>query len=515
MKMKKWIGTSVALLSLGSLTACGSSASTSGNNSSSAAPTASSSTLNIGLDADPPKLDPSLSSALVDRQVMFNIYDTLFQLTPDNKVAPDLVKSYEISKDGKTYTFHLQQNVKFQDGTPFDAAAVKFNIQRDQEKISSRRSSLTTIQSVDTPDNNTVVLHLSHPFSPLLSIFAGRAGMMVSPTAAKAEGSNFMNQPVGTGPYKFKDRVKGDHIDLVRNDSYWGQKPAIQNVTYKIFTDTNVEVANLQSGAVQIIDTFPAAQLNSLKSNSNLTVSNTPGLGYQGFYINVTQAPFNNKYLREAVNQAIDRSAVVNVVYPGVAQPGYSPFSSVSPVYDQQEDTPPTPNDATVKSLLAKGGHPSGFSFTMQVASSPVTTQLAQVIQGMLAKYGIQMKIQQLEFGTVLANEDDHNFQASQLGWSGRLDPDQDIYNWFVTGASLNGSNYSNPQVDKLLKQARVDSDASARTADYAKVMDIIHTDVPYVYLFHQNNSFAFTNKLKGFVPYSDGVIRVDGLSLS
>jgi len=518
---KQWIASSaIAALVLGTLSGCGSTNNSTSANSPATTPgtsTASSSTLNVGLSADPPKLDPSLSSALVDRQVMMNIYDTLFQLTPENQVAPDLVQSYTQSTDGKTYTFKLQQGVTFQDGTPFNAAAVKFNIQRDQLKISSRHSALSPIVSIDTPDDYTVVLHLKAPFSPLLAVFTGRSGMMVSPTAVKKEGASFVNNPVGTGPYQFKDRIKGDHITLTKNPNYWQKSAAghFSTVVYKIFTDPNVELTNLQSGAVQIVDTVPAQQLPTLAQNTSYVVSNKPGLGYQGFYLNVQTAPFNNVDLRDAVNAAIDRQVLVNAILKGVASPGYGPLSSASPAYDAASDTAPTPDATTIKKFLSLGGKPSGFSFTMQAAANPVTEQMMQIIQSMLAKYGITMKIQQLEFGTLLANNETHAFQASQLGWSGRLDPDQDIYPFFVTGGPQNGSAYSNPQVDQLLKKAREQSSMADRTQTYAQVMTLLHQDAPYVFLYHQNNVFAYTKNLQGFQAYADGVLRVASLSMN
>lgn len=519
MNFKHMTAVMTAVVGLGTITACGTSGGSTANNSTASqggtSTTASATTLNIGLSADPPKLDPSLSSALVDRQVMINIYDTLLQLSPNNQIQPDLAKSYDVSSDGKTYTLKLQQGVTFQDGTPFNAAAVKFNLERDMQKSSPRHSGLAMVSSIDTPDDYTVVIHLKQPFSPLLSILTGRTGMMVSPTAVQKEGTDFVNHPVGTGPFEFKDRVKGDHITLVKNPHYWQSgEPKFNTVTYKIFTDPNVEYMNLKSGAVQIVDTVPAQDLASLQQNSSFTVQNKPGFGYQGIWLNVKSGPFTNQYLREAVNQAINRQTVVDVILKGEGSPGYSPFGSSSPVYNQTEDTPPTPNAATVKSLLAKGGKPNGFSFTMQVAASPVTAQMAQVIQSMLANYGIQMKIQQLEFGTLLANSENGSFEALQLGWSGRLDPDQNIYSFFYTNGPLNSAQFSNTQVNQLLDQARKEQSMSDRAKTYAQIMDILHQQAPYVFLYHQNNVIAYTNKLQGFEYVSDGLIRAANLSM-
>lgn len=507
--MQKRAMVAIAMVaSMGFLTACGQSTNTS--NAGAAPTTAAPTTLNVGLSADPPKLDPSLSSALVDRQVMVNIYDTLFQLASDNSIQPDLVDSYTVSSDGLTYTLKLKQNIQFQDGTPFNASAVKFNLMRDMDSKSPRRASLKAISSIDTPDDSTVVIHLKQPFSPLLGVLAGRAGMMVSPTAVQKYGSAYLNHPVGTGPYAFVDRVKGDHIDLVKNDKYWQSgEPHFAKVTYKIFTDPNVELTNLQSGAVQMVDTVPAQQLATLSQNSNFVIINKPSFGYQGIYLNVKAAPFNNVNLRNAVNAAINRQQLVDVMFKGAATPGNSTFSPVSPAYNQAEDTPPTPDAATVKSFLQKGGQPNGFSFTIEVSSDPLTAQMATIIQSMLSTYNIKMTIKQLEFGTLLNDSETGSFQAMQLGWSGRLDPDQDIYSFYHTGGPLNASQYSNPEVDKLLDLARTQSSMADRAKTYAQVTDILHQDTPYVFLYHPDNVIAYAKNLQGFQYESDGLMRL------
>lgn len=543
-KTRSTFAAAMVLVAMGTLTACGgasnsggsshnssgssgssnntsnSSAASSSNTSSSgnSAGTSSSSSgsvLNIGLDADPPTLDPMLSTALVDRQLMLNIYDTLTGLKSDGSLGPDLAKKWDVSSDGLTYTFHLQTGVKFQDGTPFNADAVKFNLQRDMKSSSARRSSLTAIKSIDTPDEQTVVIHLSKPYSPMLYVLSGRAGMMVSPTAVQKEGKNYPNQPVGTGPYKFVSRVKGSSLTLAANSSYFQGAPSIQKVVWHVFTDPNVELQNFKSGALQLIDKVPAAQLQAVKSNSNYVVSNTAGLGYQGFYLNTSTAPFNNVNLREAVDAAINRKAIVNVVFKGEASPGWGPFSPASPVYDKSVETPPAADGAKVKQLLQAAGDPKGFSFTYQTSTGSVALQMAQMIQSMLQQYGIQMKIQQLDFGTLLSNNQNHNFQASALGWSGRVDPDQDSYVFWHTGAPDNGSNFSDSKADQLLDNARTISDMSQRKQVYDQFVQEMHKQDPYIFLYFPNNVYAYDKTLQGFTAYPDGVFRIDNYSLS
>ncbi|KYP79615.1 ABC transporter substrate-binding protein [Ferroacidibacillus organovorans] len=472
------------------------------------------STLSIGLSADPPKLDPSLSSALVDRQVMVNIYDSLFTINAAGKLQNDLATGAVISKNGLTYTITLRKGVKFQDGTPFNATAVKFNLERDMLKISPRHSSLSLISKVTVDGPYKLTIQLSKPFSPLLNVLSGRAGMMVSPTAVKKEGANFLNHPVGTGPYEYVSRVIGSSITLVKNPHYWMKGlPHFQKVVYKIFTDPNVELLNLQSNEVQIIDTVPPQQIATLAKTPGYTVINKPSFGYQGVYLNVKAKPFTNLFVREAVNYAINRQALVNAVLKGSASPGYSPFGASSPAYRKAEDTPPNVNPAQIRALLKRGGEAHGFTFTMQTANSPINVQLAEVMQAMLQPYGIKMNIQQLDFGTLLNNSSDGNFQALALGWSGRLDPDQNIYSFYYTGAPLNSSNYSNPQVDALLNQARTVSNMTQRANLYERAVAIINHDSPYIFLYHPNNVLAFNSSIHGFNYVPDGLIRVATLS--
>lgn len=510
------VGALLASIVLGGITACGSgvgsSANVGPNNGSNGAGAsgASNQTLYVGLTAYPITMDPLTSSAWFDRQIMFNVYDTLFQLGDNNQIEPDLVSSYEISADGLTYTLHLKQGVQFQDGTPFNAAAVKWNLERYQGKTSTSRSALTDITSIDTPDDNTVVLHLSAPFSPLLSIFTDRAGMMVSPTAAQKEGANYASHPVGTGPYEYKDSVQGDHITLVENPKYWNGEPHIPTVVFRAFTDPNVELQNLESGSVQIIDSVPPQQVSSLQQNPKFTTISKPSWGWAGYALNTGTGALANQYLREAVNEAIDRTQLVTVVAKGQATPGYSAISPSQPGYDQQEDTPPTPDAATIKSLLAKGGKPNGFTFTLKTLASDSLT--AQTIQGMLSQYGIQMNIQQMDAASLGAAQNNGNFDAILAGWSGRLDPDQNMSQYFYSNGPLNWVHFKNAQVDTLLNQARSQQSITDRQKTYAQVTDILHQQVPIVFLYHKNNILGMAANLKSFPYRPDGMIRVASL---
>lgn len=509
--MRKWASVLVVLLILAlGLTACGKPAS---QGASGGAPSAGPVTLTIGLSADPPMLDPLMSSAMVDRQVQNNIYDKLVDIDQKLNIIPDLATKWDISDGGKVYTFHLQTGVKFQDGTPFNADAVKFNFDRmlDPKVKSPRFNEVSMVTKVEVVDDSTVRFTLKAPFTPFLGVLTDRAGMMVSPAAVQKYGADYPLHPVGTGPFTFQSRVKGDSITLVRNDSYWKGKPAIEKLVYKALPDSNTSVSNLQSGQVDALESnaIPDKQIATLKGTQGLTVDVGSALGYQGIWLNTTQPPFNNVWLRRAVADAIDRKQLVQVAFGdgGTAVPGDGPFSPASPLND---GVVPAADLAKAKDDLSKGGQPSGFEFKLMITPGP--NQVAPVLQQMLSQVGIKMDIEQVEWGALLARLDKLNFQASPVGWSGRVDPDQNVYSFFYTKGGFNDAGYANPDMDKLLDQSR-QLDGQARAQVYAQVLAKIREDVPYIYLYYPANKLAYSNKVQGLVNYPDGMIRVYGVT--
>ncbi len=468
--------------------------------------------LNISLDADPPKMDPSLSSALIDRQVYASLYDKLIDLKPDGTLEPMLAESWTISDDKKIYTFKLRQGVKFHDGTDFNAEAAKFNFERNLDKASPRKSELAAIDKVTAVDPYTLKVELKSPFAPFLSVLTDRAGMMVSPAAVKKYGEDFLNNPVGTGPFKFKERVKGDHITLVKNPDYWQKGlPKLDSVTYKVINDKNVAFVNLKSGQIDISNKFPEKEIAGLKNDSKVKVVNELGFAFQGLHLNVTKPPFDKKELRQAVDLLIDREALVKVLLDGVGAPAHSPFTPSHFAYGDS-DKYQKPDVAKAKELLAKAGKPDGFSFTLIISTSPANQQLGQLVQGMLKPAGIEVKLEKLEFGQILEKGKNHGFEAMQLGWSGRPDPDQNIYQFSVSKEYNNYPAYSNPKVDDLLNKARTETDTAKRKALYDEIMKILNDEVPYVYLYHESNLLGFSTAVKGFTYVPDGLIRTANL---
>jgi peptide/nickel transport system substrate-binding protein len=476
--------------------------------------------LRIGLAEDPDLLDPHQARTFVGRLVFTALCDKLVDIDENLKIVPRLATEWSFSEDGKTITMKLRQGVTFHDGEKFDAAAAKYNLERALTLPESRRKSeVAAIASIDAIDDYTIKLNLKEPSSPLMSQLTDRAGMMVSPKAAKEMGANLASKPVCSGPFKFVERVQNDRIVLERFANYWNKdKIHFDKVTFTPIPDATVRLANLQSGQLDLLERLLPTDIPAVKADKRLVLQPVVGLGYASFSINVGQTeraktPLGqDPRIREAIELAIDRDILNQVVFNGEFTPGNQPVAPNNPFYAK---TVPIPKRdvARAKELLKAAGQPN-FSFEMQVPNDTQQQQVAQVIQGMLREVGIDMKILSIEFATALQNQTKRNYQASLIGWSGRPDPDGNIHIFLKHGAPLNETDYNNPEVDKLLDAARLTYDVAKRQELYTKAAEIYLKDRPIMYLYHQKWLFVHSAKLAGFKPLPDAMIRLEGVKL-
>lgn len=490
------------------LTACGGGNSNTPQNSSSQ----KGGNISVGLNSDVVTLDPLKSSALVDRQVMLNIYDTLTRVDEHNNIVPDLATSWSF-KTPTQLVFTLRDGVKFEDGTAFNADAVVFNINRILNTPSSPRySELATVKSVEAIDSTHVAFNLKKPFSPLLAALSDRAGMMLSPTAVQKLGAGLANAPqnAGSGPFQFSEWVKGDHLTIKRNPNYWlkdaqgNALPYLASVRYRPITNESVEFSNLQTGTIQVSDIVGPNDVPTAKSNSSLVYKQIPGLSFFGMMLNTKVAPFNTLAARQAIEWGVNRQEILASVLKNVGVIAQGPISPSSWAYNSSF-APYTYDINKAKSLASQGGK---LSFTLLIASgSPTNTQEAEFIQSELQPAGITVNIKPETFATLLSDTDSHNFQAALLGWSGRPDPDGNMYSWFHTGGGNNSMQYSNSQVDMLLEAARASSDQQTRTTDYQKAEELILQDAPYVFINHGVSIQATTTGIKNFTVLPTGIM--------
>jgi peptide/nickel transport system substrate-binding protein len=473
-------------------------------------------TLRVGMDADNTTMDPHRSTAAVDRQVYNNVYGKLVDIDAKFGIVPQLAQSWEIRNAGLTYVFKLRRGVKFHDGSDFTAESVKWNFERmrDPALASPRRSEIAPVKDVKVVDSHTVEITLSAPFAPFLSVLTDRAGMMVSRAAVEKFKDDFARNPVGTGPFRFVEWMKDDHLTLRRFDGYWEPGlPHLDEVVYRPIPDSSVRFTAIRTGQVDFMHQIAPKDVAAAKAERGLKVSEIPSLWWQGIHLNNQVAPFSTKALRQAMWYAVDRTVIQRVVYHGQGAVAWSPFPPS--MWAQDRDFADWRRDvAKAKARLAEGGMPNGFAFTIKGWNQPTQVQELQIIQAQLKDIGVDMKIELLEFGKLLADLNGHNFAALRIGWSGRPDPDGNAHVFLHSKGGLNRVRYNNPKMDELLDQARAESDQGRRTGLYARVTRLAAEDAPYVWLHHDAEIKLWANAVKGFEHVSDGMIRLKGVWL-
>ena len=473
-------------------------------------------TIRIGMDADNTTMDPHRSTAAVDRQVYNNVYGKLVDLDGKFNVVPQLAQSWEIKNGGLTYVFKLRRGVKFHDGTDFNADAVKWNFDRmrDPELASPRRSEIAPVKDVKVVDPHTVEVTLSAPYSPFLTVLTDRAGMMVSKAAVEKYKDDFARNPVGTGPFRFGEWVKDDHLTLKRFDGYWEQgRPYLDEIIYKPIPDSSVRYTAMRTGQIDVMHQIHPKDVSPAKSERGLKVSEIPSLWWQAMHLNNQVAPFTNKALRQAIWYAVDRSVIQRVVYYGQGAPAWGPFPPSQ--WAQDREFADWKRDvAKAKAKLAEGGQPNGFAFTIKGWNQPTQVQELQVVQAQLKDVGVDMKVELLEFGKLLADLNSHNFVALRLGWSGRPDPDGNAHAFLHSKGGLNRVRYSNPKMDDLLDRARSESELGKRKALYTEVTRLAAEEAPYIWLHHDAEVKVWSEAVRGFEHIGDGMLRMKGVWL-
>jgi len=475
-------------------------------------------TLRIGLAEDPDILDPTMARTYVGRIVFAAVCDKLFDIDEKLNIVPQLALSQETSADGREVTIKLRPGVKFHDGEPLDAEAAKFSLERHLSFPGSfRKPELAALDHVEVVDPLTIKLVLKAPFSPLISQLADRAGMMVAPKAAKEAGDKFGLHPVCAGPYKFVERVQQDRIVFEKFADYWNKDNIfIDRVVYLPIVDSTVRLANLKSGGLDLIERLIATDIKAVRADPKLALTNALSLGYEGITINIgndkAKGPLSQSAkVRQALDLAIDREAVNQVVYNGEFVPGNQWVNPEHPYY--QKAYPVRARDIDkAKALLKEAGITGPISVDLMVPKNVEREAVAQVIQSMAAEVGFDLKIRVTELATALKQAEAGEYQAFILDWSGRIDPDGNSYIFHKTKAPQNYSAYSNPDVDKSLDDARLVTDLAQRKSIYEKMTKSILEDEPIIYLYHRRNLIAHTTRLEGYKAIPDGLVRVVGL---
>ena len=477
--------------------------------------------LHIGLRQDPDLLDPTLGSSYVGRIVFAGICDKLFDIDTKLNIVPQLATGYEW-KDPTHLVIHLRAGVQFQDGEPLTADAAKYKLMRDlTAKGSMRRGEVSSIDSIDIVDPLTVQLNLKAPASQLLAQLTDRAGIMISPKATEAAGDKFGLHPVCAGPFSFDSRVAQDRIVLKRFPGYWDAKNIhFDEVIYLQNPNSSVRVANLQAGALDLVEYILPTDVPAVQKDPKLTVVMDDSLAYNGISINTDNGPAQNTTLgknalvRQAFELGLDRTALIQVVYNGLFAPTVQANPSSSPYY-VHDLQPPARDPEKAKALLKQAELTLPVPVTLTITNGSDDQQTGEVIQSMEREAGFDVKLKTMEFAASLQAGYAGDFQAYMIGWSGRADPDGNMWQMLHSGGTFNYGHYANADVDKALDEARTVADVPGRRAFYAKVWAQERKDLPLIYLWTSKNIVGMKRGITGFQQVPDGLIRLQGMALT
>lgn len=499
------------------LAGCGTSSPANGSSPGSGAGT--SGTLTIAEQADATKLDPQLGTDIPSANVYYGkIFEGLVTQDQNMNIVPVLATDWHKLND-TTYEFDLRKGVKFQDGTPFNAQAVKRTFERivDPKTASPRKSQFTMVKEVKVIDDYKVQFVTSYSFAPLLANLAHYSAAIISPAAIDKYGNDLGQHPVGTGPFKFESWTPGQSITLSRNDDYWGQKAKVQKVVFKVVPEDSTRLAMLQTGEAQIADPVSPDDLAQLQNNPSVNLVRTPGLGNDYIGFNLRKKPFTDVRVRQAIAMAIDKDSIVKGVFNSVGSKAVGPMGPMVFGYDPNlTDYAYDVNKA--KDLLNQAGYATGFTTTLWTNNSPSRTKLAEVVQSQLKGIGITVKIKVVDWGAYLQATGQGDDDMYILGWSNMTgDADYNQYFLFDSQAQGNTGNrsfYNNPAIDKLIQQGRQETDPAKRKAIYAQAQQIEMNDVPMVFVHNSEFLTATTKNVQGYSMSPSEIEQLNNVSL-
>jgi peptide/nickel transport system substrate-binding protein len=457
--------------------------------------------LELGIDQSPAGLDPHIITAFASFQVVNGtIYEGLTAIDKDLRIVPSLAESWEISADGRSYVFKLRQGAKFHDGSAVEAADVVASLNRvvGKEIASPMASRLAAFESASAPNATTVDVKLKEPSAPLLSALATIA---IVPRGFETNKDALQRQPVGTGPFKFKEWQPNSFIALVKHDGYWQKGlPKLDGVKFNIVPEAATRQVGLTSGQYAMLPNIDAATALQLKGRPNVRLAETLELAYTLIGLNTSKPPFDNPKVREAVNLAINRDEIVQAALFGAGVPG-GPLSPA--LKDWAVDVKQFPcykhDVARAQQLLKEAGVQTPIAISLMVLPRQDIRDIAQVVQQQLNKAGFKVELKTPELGQFIQDWRNSNFDAFASTNAGSLDPDDYFYRAFRTGGSTNVFKYSNPALDKLLDDARKETAVAARRSAYESVQKILACEGPVAHLAYSQLFTAARTNLQGF----------------
>ncbi|WP_214405461.1 ABC transporter substrate-binding protein [Pseudonocardia lacus] len=474
--LRRLVTALACLLLLAGLAACGTRDGGGAAPDAAAGPPVDGGILRAVTEGDP-RLDPHLGTLGTDHYVLYPLYDRLVEFNPKDLTAvPGLASKWEYTTPN-TLVFTLNQGVTFHDGTPFDAEAVKFNIERAKnEEKSSVKADLKSIDSVQVLDASTVQLDLNRPDTALPLVFSDRAGMMVSPTAVR-NGTNLDDNPVGTGPFRFVSRVPGESLEYERYPAYWRPGPHLDGITITLLDDSRTATNALVSGQQDFIMQLDVADKARVDSSDAARVVVGPSLSVARCTFRFEKGPFSDVRVRQAVNYGIDREAINKVITQGLGEPAHAAVPSSHWAYPSDVVPVYTRDVAKARQLVAEAGHPDGLTIETVVVTSQDDRSMVEAMQAQLAEAGITLNVSVLDAAEAQpAFRERGEFDMFCIGWSGRPDPYQ-TYAALYPSASPYVVDFDEPaELQGVLAETVAVSDIDQRKAAFAALQELVTT---------------------------------------
>lgn len=478
--------------------------------------------------SDAAKLDPHLTTDVPSYNVITNILETLVKKDQDENIIPGLATKWE-NPDDVTWIFELQEGVKFHDGEDFNAEVVKQNFERilDEDLAAPRAFIFEVITDIEVLDEHKVQFTTEYPFAPLLAHLTHPVGSMVSPKsieedyaaieAGKEAGSVINEHPVGTGYFKFDNWTHGSEIKLVKNDEYWGQKVNLNSVTFKAIPEGGTRLAELERGFAHLIEPVQPSEAEQVRSldNAHFDEKLSSSLNYVGF--NLEKEPFNKKEVRQAITMLINRDEILEGIYEGFGIAAKGPLPPG--VFGHDKNLEPLPYDPEkALELLKEAGYEDGFETTIWTNDNQQRMDMAILIQNALKQANIEVAIEVVEWGAYLEKTANGEHDMFILGLTNPVgDADYFLSQMFHSenkGASGNRSFYGNPEVDKLLEEARAEVDEEKRLALYVEIQEFLVDEAPVMYLQHQAYLSGVSNKIENYWIDASGYYKLQDITV-
>lgn len=468
-------------------------------------------TLNVSLPNDAKSLDPTYQINFTERQPLYLIYNNLVGLTPDFSYAPELAEKWELVDGGSKLILHLRQGVKFHDGTTFDAAAVKWNLDHrmNPQTASPSRQLLTElISSVDIDGPTRVIINLKGPAPNLLGMLGQREGFMISPAAASKYGKELGVNPVGTGPFVFKEWDPGNRLIVDKNPNYWEPgKPYLDRIVFLQTSNTAVGVPRLMTRELDFVSALTPVDVRPLEGRAGIKLSRSPGNRWMALQMRIDKPPFDNPKLRQAMAHAIDRKRIVDIVMSGKADVAEGPTPPGLWWFDDSVVGYPY-DPAKARALLAEPGVKPEAELVLSVSPVAINQQVSQLAQEQLQAVGLKVRIEPVSIADWYPQLLNGAINFLPIRWSQRPDPDGLFSYLYHSKSGHNSSKYISPELDSLLDRARALEDRNARRDLYVQAQKLMVRDLPYIYIFHSIEFAAMREEVRNYVWIPDEIPR-------